>query len=87
MILLYSVHDHAKKKKGLAQRRARREAKKKIIAGPQTESSTKVEVNVQAKSRTKVKENTKQDLPAGLALMHGFSAKNIGRNRITVREP
>ena len=24
------------------------------------------------------------NIPAGLALMHGFSAKNIGKNRLTV---
>jgi hypothetical protein len=33
----------------------------------------------------KKEENKKPKIPAGLALMHGFSAPNVGKNRLTVR--
>jgi len=32
------------------------------------------------------KDGYKSRTPAGLALMHGFTATNIGKKRITVRE-
>lgn len=32
-------------------------------------------------------EKKKHRIPAGLALMHGFSSTNVGKSRLTVREP
>lgn len=41
---------------------------------------------LKATKTTKGKKKKSTSLAAGLALMHGFTAKNIGRNRLTVRE-
>ncbi|EJD01338.1 uncharacterized protein FOMMEDRAFT_158471 [Fomitiporia mediterranea MF3/22] len=74
----------------LAQRRERRRRKKEITAPKekrQTEDSDQdgnaEDPNAFNKKKPTSK-NTKSKLPAGLALMHGFSAKNIGSRRLTV---
>lgn len=80
---------------GLAQRRARRRQKKDIV-DPRLESETSLSCVdsddkgvQQTRSRNKKnvgrKKAPKNKLPAGLALMHGFSAKNIAKHRLTVR--
>lgn len=80
---------------GLAQRRARRRRKKDIV-DPRLESETSLSCVdsddkgvQQTRSRNKKnvgrKKAPKNKLPAGLALMHGFSAKNIAKHRLTVR--
>jgi hypothetical protein len=37
-----------------------------------------------SKQKTKVKKAKKQTLLGGLALLHGFTSTNIGKNRLTV---
>jgi hypothetical protein len=36
------------------------------------------------KDVSKAKKNKKNSIPAGFALMHGFTATNVGKNRLTV---
>lgn len=79
----------------LKQRRDRRRLKKDIVApksptksssesevveGTQTEA-TNISKPVGKKAKAK---ESKSRLPAGLALMHGFSAKNVSKHRLTV---
>lgn len=76
---------------GLAERRERRRAKKAIVAPkPKSpESDSEEESDTQRRRRTgksskKTKKSKGLNMPAGLALMHGFAATNIGKNRLTV---
>ena len=77
---------------GLAERRERRRAKRAIVAPkvPTDAASDEEEgttgVALQATKTTRGKKKKSTSLAAGLALMHGFTAKNIGRNRLTVRK-
>ena len=74
---------------GLAERRQRKRTKRIITQGlniedSEEEAETK---SVQEKVRKgkKVEEKKKPKIPAGFALMHGFAATNVGKNRLTVR--
>ncbi|KAF8076308.1 hypothetical protein FPV67DRAFT_1471262 [Lyophyllum atratum] len=71
----------------LKERRDRKRSKRAIIkptTDADTESETLSERNIAKKGETK-KSNAKARIPAGLALMHGFSATNVGSGRLTVR--
>ncbi|KAI5124840.1 hypothetical protein M0805_007274 [Coniferiporia weirii] len=79
----------------LAQRRARRKRKRLIVAPKSPSEVTATEEDKERSGRIDgsrkgkgKKPSGKKDLnnrlPAGLALMHGFSANNIGKDRITV---
>jgi hypothetical protein len=77
---------------GLAQRRARKRAKRDII-NPDRKSTEQIhsaindtdrEVLSRPSKGNKDKKGKKAKLPAGLALLHGFSASNIGQKRLTV---
>ncbi|KAH8118440.1 hypothetical protein DFH11DRAFT_672688 [Phellopilus nigrolimitatus] len=79
------------KEERLVQRRARRQRKKSIMS-PKENSKESVAASEEDNedvpiSNNERKSNTskggKRKLPAGLALMHGFSAKNIGKHRLT----
>lgn len=73
---------------GLTERRERRRAKKAIME-PKQSSSVHSSDN-QKDDKAKRRENSKKtknkgvNVAAGLALMHGFSAQNIGSSRLTV---
>ena len=72
----------------LAQRRERRRRKKEIVDPKSYEelsSRSGRECNEINSGNPKSKNGKKSKLPAGLALMHGFSAENIGKRRLTVR--
>ncbi|KAI0773957.1 hypothetical protein C8Q74DRAFT_1267560 [Fomes fomentarius] len=77
----------------LAERRDRRRAKKAIFDSnpvpPDSESSGGSEHKSRSPSAKGARKKGKKDkalkLPAGMALMHGFSAQNIGRNRLTLQ--
>lgn len=76
---------------GLAERRERRRTKRAIVA-PKVpidaacdEENGSTGVAPKTTKATKGKRKKSTSLAAGLALMHGFTAKNIGRNRLTVR--
>ncbi|KAI0352704.1 hypothetical protein OH77DRAFT_1591835 [Trametes cingulata] len=77
----------------LAERRERRRAKKAIVdPKPKPAASESDEEETLANRRhdtkhasKKGKKNKGPKMPAGLALMHGFSATNVGKNRLTLR--
>lgn len=81
---------------GLAERKERRRAKRAVLkpasnvvtrdavdvaVGHQSATPTKPSSSRREKSKAKVNK-----LSAGLALMHGFSAQNVGASRLTVSE-
>ncbi|RPD61951.1 hypothetical protein L226DRAFT_613293 [Lentinus tigrinus ALCF2SS1-7] len=72
----------------LAERRNRRRAKKAIVdpKPPPADSQSSEEDDLPKGKETKktTKKGKGLNIPAGLALMHGFSAKNIGKNRLTM---
>ena len=75
---------------GLAERRERRRTKRAIVAPKVPIDATSAEEDGSTGVAPKTTKATKgkrknTSLAAGLALMHGFTAKNIGRNRLTVR--
>lgn len=67
----------------LAERRERRRAKKAIVDPKRDDLSE--EGDQEERGRKKRKEEKKTKLAAGLALMHGFSADNLGSGRITMK--
>ncbi|TBU40455.1 hypothetical protein BD309DRAFT_967431 [Dichomitus squalens] len=75
----------------LAERRERRRAKKAIVnpkpPPPLSDSSTdngEGDTHAKKKQKRKGKKGKGVNIPAGLALMHGFSATNVGKNRLTL---
>ena len=66
---------------GLAERRERKRAKQAITRPPRTTVHEEERSQDKAKQKSKGK---KQTLLGGLALLHGFTATNIGKNRLTV---
>ncbi|KZT24436.1 hypothetical protein NEOLEDRAFT_1242388 [Neolentinus lepideus HHB14362 ss-1] len=80
----------------LAERRGRKRSKKAITqpkipedlsehSDEGAEVSQPDRITSKIKSRGKKKESKKLKVPAGLALMNGFSAKNLGKNRLTLK--
>ena len=78
---------------GLAARRERRRAKKAIVDPKPIPAASVSSVGsedgdrdyaVKGLEQKKGKKGKALKIPAGLALMHGFSAQNIGKNRLTV---
>lgn len=80
--------DNTEHDAGLAERRERRRAKRAIVQ-PKPTSEDEEESDQSSKKRTKKdkmsKKMKKGDIAAGLALMYGFTAPNVGSNRLTVR--
>ncbi|KAL6299109.1 hypothetical protein BKA93DRAFT_618450 [Sparassis latifolia] len=73
----------------LAERRERRRVKKAIVDPDITMICTssgeeRKQSALRGKKRSKAKNPKGVTMSAGLALMHGFSATNIGKNRLTV---
>jgi hypothetical protein len=66
---------------GLTERRERKRAKRAIV---QPKELAVTEDNDDNKKTDKSKKDKKSKIPAGFALMHGFSATNVGKNRLTV---
>lgn len=78
---------------GLEERRERRRAKKAIVAPKPlpAESDSGEDTDRERRGRSgkaskKSKKGKGLNMLAGLALMHGFSATNIGKNRLTVSD-
>ena len=72
---------------GRAERRERKRIKKAIVQPKEiTESDGTGEGNHLISNRKGKKEKTrkKPKIPTALALMHGFAATNVGKNRLTV---
>ena len=64
---------------GLRERRERKRAKRAVIEPGPEASDKENDKNESCQTRTRNKK-----LPAGFALMHGFSATNVGKERLTV---
>jgi len=69
--------------KGLEERRERKRAKKNIMNPKSHSDSDEHDTEPQVKQK-KGKALSKAKIPASLALIHGFLATNVGKNRITV---
>jgi hypothetical protein len=66
---------------GLTERREGKRARKDIMNSREDRAGTRGEK--ENKKDTK-NEKKKHRIPAGLALMHGFSSTNVGKSRLTV---
>jgi hypothetical protein len=72
---------------GLAQRRAKKRAKRDITKPEDLNALERNSSNKKPASASKCRtgsEKKKTKLPAGMALLHNFSAANIGQKRLTV---
>jgi hypothetical protein len=67
---------------GLTERRERKRAKRAIVDPKELEDDENE--NSSPLPEKKTKKAKKSKIPAGLALMHGFTATNVGKNRLTV---
>ena len=67
----------------LADRRKRRRANKTAVNPKQQDSESDSEQAAMDHIKSR-KKDRKTSLASGLALMHGFSAENLGRGRLTV---
>jgi hypothetical protein len=78
---VYFVDSHI----GLRERRDRKRAKRTMISqtmSSDVENKTASDTRVTRKAKNN---NTRAKIPAGFALMHGFTATNVGASRLTVR--
>lgn len=72
---------------GLAERRERRRKKRAVIQPKSKDSEEAPDVCASDNDKTDEKKSQKKkgvSMSTGLALMHGFTANNIGKNRLTV---
>jgi hypothetical protein len=67
---------------GLTERRERKRAKRAIVHPKELEDDENENCSSVPEKKTKKAKQSK--IPAGLALMHGFTATNVGKNRLTV---
>ncbi|THV08633.1 hypothetical protein K435DRAFT_847482 [Dendrothele bispora CBS 962.96] len=75
----------------MAERRERKRAKRMIVKPDTKESNVPPSGSKKGRSKNQRKENqssrTNNKIPAALALIHGFSATNVGGQRLTVPSP
>ena len=69
---------------GLAERRERKRIKKAIVQPNECDGTDEENHTMSNRKGKKGKTKTKPKVPAALALMHGFAATNVGKNRLTV---
>jgi hypothetical protein len=70
---------------GLTERRERKRAKRAIVEPKKSVVSEDDDGSPLPKEKTsKTKKGKASKVPAGFALMHGFTATNVGKNRLTV---
>ncbi|KXN83697.1 hypothetical protein AN958_00838 [Leucoagaricus sp. SymC.cos] len=75
--------DEEKRQRRLAERREKKRSRREIM---RPEASKKNDDRLDDNPRQKSKKS-KQKAPAGLALMYGFTATNVGKNRLTIDPP
>lgn len=80
MKLLYSIFSDVYVL-GLEDRRQRRKSKKEIMQPPMAYDSSGEEKKTKPQKK---KKNQTKNTQIGFALMHGFTATNVGKNRLTV---
>lgn len=71
---------------GLAERREGKRARKDIKNPREDRAGTRGEKENKKDTKNDSNEKKKHRIPAGLALMHGFSSTNVGKSRLTVRK-
>ncbi|KAJ6515968.1 hypothetical protein C8R45DRAFT_958227 [Mycena sanguinolenta] len=72
----------------LAERREKKRVKRAIVQAKEPSEPDTVSSNDNNKKGAKGKAKAKKPkIPAGLALMHGFIATNVGKNRLTLKPP
>ncbi|KAJ7667948.1 hypothetical protein DFH06DRAFT_1294817 [Mycena polygramma] len=80
-----SDEDHAAR---LTERRERKRIKRAIVQPKEVTEPDTASSNGNAKHKKGVKgKGKKPKVPSGFALMHGFSATNVGKNRLTLKPP
>lgn len=71
---------------GLTERRERKRARQEIMNSREDRAGTRGEKENKKDTKNEPNEKKKHRIPAGLALMHGFSSTNVGKSRLTVRK-
>jgi hypothetical protein len=71
---------------GLTERRESKRARQNIMNSREDRAGTRGEKENKKDRKNEPKEKKKHRIPAGLALMHGFSSTNVGKGRLTVRK-
>jgi hypothetical protein len=71
---------------GLTERREGKRARKDIMNSREDRAGTRGEKENKKDTKNEPNEKKKHRIPAGLALMHGFSSTNVGKSRLTVRK-
>ncbi|KAK0486898.1 hypothetical protein EDD18DRAFT_652492 [Armillaria luteobubalina] len=71
----------------LKERRERRQVKQAIVQNKENHPCSEVSDKDPAEYKKGRQKQDKNKVPPGLALMHGFSATNIGKNRLTTQLP
>lgn len=90
MILTSGLMSAYRSSIGLAQRRERRRQKKEIVNPAKAISvssgspSAESRKSSKRKNRKRASKGEKDNVPSGMPFMHGFVAKNVGKQRLTV---
>ena len=71
---------------GLTERREGKRARQDIMNPREDRAGTMGEKENKKDTKDEHNEKKKHRIPAGLALMHGFSSTNVGKGRLTVRK-
>jgi len=71
---------------GLTERREGKRARQDIMNPREVRVGTRGEEENKKSAKNEFNEKKKHRIPAGLALMHGFSSTNVGKSRLTVRK-
>ncbi|KAF5322428.1 hypothetical protein D9619_000428 [Psilocybe cf. subviscida] len=74
-----TAHSDSEVEKRLSERRERKKLKRNIMSPEVSDSESQID----PKKDKKVRKSTRKT-PTGFALMHGFSATNVGKNRLTL---
>ncbi|KAG7449282.1 uncharacterized protein BT62DRAFT_1002863 [Guyanagaster necrorhizus] len=71
----------------LKDRREQRQVKRAIVQNKENDARSEVSDKDSIECKKGKQKRGKNKMPPGLALMHGFSATNIGKNRLTTHPP
>ncbi|KAI0285063.1 hypothetical protein BGY98DRAFT_1173700 [Russula aff. rugulosa BPL654] len=71
----------------LTERRESKRARQNIMNSREVRAGTRGEKENKKDRKNELKEKKKHRIPAGLALMHGFSSTNVGKGRLTIEPP
>ncbi|KAJ7047443.1 hypothetical protein C8F04DRAFT_1058841 [Mycena alexandri] len=71
----------------LLERRERKRVKRAIVQPKEASEHDTASSNGNPKSKRTKAKGKKPKVPSGFALMHGFTATNVGKNRLTLKPP